>query len=158
MRHSWTCKALERVRHSCKLFATQLEENREEEEPIVSMMRLARTTLAGKRIIDIVARCMTKIDKRKEVQSLRTKLKAHDLDLDSLDSRIAKRAVAALSLKWPHVHNESSRAPTNARSVDFRPQWRGASALMMLLMCLSCDAKTCIYLLERFKTVQAHKT
>ena len=42
---------------------------------------------------------MTKIDKRKEVQSLRTELKAHDLDLDSLDSRIAKRAVAAPSLQ-----------------------------------------------------------
>ena len=69
MSHSWTWKALERV-----------------------------TTLAEKRIIDIFARCMTKIDKRKEVQSLRTELKAHDLDLDSLDSRIAKRAVAALSL------------------------------------------------------------
>ena len=99
MSHSWACKALERVRHICKLFATQLEENREEEEPIVSMMRLARTTLAEKLIIDIFARCMTKIDKRKGVQSLRTELKAHDLDLDSLDSRIAKRAVAALSLK-----------------------------------------------------------
>ena len=84
----------------CKLSATQLEENREEEEPIVSVMQLARTTLAEKRIIDIFARCMTKIDKRKEVQSLRTELKAHDLDLDSLDSRIAKREVAALSLKW----------------------------------------------------------
>ena len=63
------------------------------------MMQLARTTLAEKRIIDIFARCMTKIDKRKEVQSLRTELKTHDLDLDSLGSRIAKRAVAALSLK-----------------------------------------------------------
>ena len=99
MSPSWTWKALERVRHFCKLFATQLEENREEEEePIVSLMRLARTTLAEQRIIDIFARCMTKIDKRKEVLSLRTELKAHDLDLDSLDSRIAKRAVAALSL------------------------------------------------------------
>ena len=63
------------------------------------MMQLARTTLAEKRIIDIFARCMTKIDKREEVQSLRTELKVHDLDLNSLDSRIAKRAVAALSLK-----------------------------------------------------------
>ena len=63
------------------------------------MMQVARTTLAEKRIIDIFARCMTKIDKRKKVQSLRTELKAHDLDLDSLDSRIAKRAVAALPLK-----------------------------------------------------------
>ena len=63
------------------------------------MMQLARTTLAEKRIIDIFARCMTKIDKREEVQSLRTELKAHDLDLDSLDSRITKLAVAALSLK-----------------------------------------------------------
>ena len=95
MSYSWTWKAL----HFGKLFATQLEENREEEEPI-SMMQLARTTLAEKRILDIFARCMTKIDKRKEVQSLRTELKAHDLGLDSLDSRIAKRAVAALSLKW----------------------------------------------------------
>ena len=63
------------------------------------MMQLARTTLAEKRIIDIFARCMTKIDKREEVQSLRTELKVHDLDLNSLDSRIAKLAVAALSLK-----------------------------------------------------------
>ena len=93
----WTWKALERVRHFCKLFATQLEKNREEEEPIVSMMRLACTPLAEKRIIDIFARCMTKMDKRKEVQSLRTELKAHDLDLDSLDSPIEKRALAALS-------------------------------------------------------------
>ena len=98
MSHSWTWKALEGVSHFCKLFATQLEENREEEDPIVSNMQLARTTLAEKRIIDIFARCVTKIDKRKEVQSLRTELGAHDLDLDSLDSRIAKRAVAALSL------------------------------------------------------------
>ena len=99
MSHSWTWKALERVRHFCKLFATQLEETPEEEEPIVSVVQLARTTLAEKRIIDIFGRCMTKIDKREEMHSLRTELKAHDLDLDSLDSRIAKRAVAALSLK-----------------------------------------------------------
>ena len=84
MTHSWTWKALERVRHLCKLFATQLEENHEEEEPIVSMTRLARTTLAEKRIIDIFARCMTKIDKRKEVQSLRIELKAHDLRFGQL--------------------------------------------------------------------------
>ena len=55
MSHSWTWKALERVLHFCKIFATHLEENREEEEPIVSMMQLARTTLAEKRIIDIFA-------------------------------------------------------------------------------------------------------
>ena len=63
------------------------------------MMQLARTTLAEKRTIDIFARCMTKIDKRKEAQSLWTELKAHGLDLDSLGSCIPKRAVAALSLK-----------------------------------------------------------
>ena len=38
----------------------------------------------------------SKIDKRKEVRSLGTELKAHDLDLDS-DCGIAKRRVAALS-------------------------------------------------------------
>ena len=68
MSDSWTWKALERVRHFCKFFATQLEENREEEEPIVSMMQSARTTLAEQRIIDIFARCITEIDKRKEVR------------------------------------------------------------------------------------------
>ena len=46
MSHSLAWKALERVRHFCKLFETQLEEHREEEEPIVSKMQLARTTLA----------------------------------------------------------------------------------------------------------------
>ena len=97
MSHSWTWKALERVRHCGKLFANELDEHRV--EPIASMMQVAHTTLAGKRIIDIFTHRMTKIDKRKEVQSLRTELKAHDLDLDSLDGRIAKRAVAALSLK-----------------------------------------------------------
>ena len=40
---------------------------------------------------------MTKMDKRKEVQPSRTELKAHDLDLDSLDSGIAKLALAACS-------------------------------------------------------------
>ena len=48
------------------------------------MMQLARTVLAEKRIIAIFARCMTNIDKRKEVQSLRTELKAHDLDFGQL--------------------------------------------------------------------------
>ena len=57
------------------------------------MMQVARTTLAEQRIFDIVAHCMTKIDKRKEVQALRTELKAHDIDLDSLEKRIAMRAV-----------------------------------------------------------------
>ena len=66
---------------------------------VTAGLRLARMTRAGKRIIDIFARCMTKIDKGKGVQSLRTELEANDLDLDSLDSRIAKRTVAALSLK-----------------------------------------------------------
>ena len=89
MSHNWTWKALERVRHFCKLFTTQLKQ---------------------KRIIDIFARCATKTDKRNEVQSLRAELKAHLLDLDSLDSRIAKRAVAALSLKQASCsHGELAR-------------------------------------------------
>ena len=58
----------------------------------------ARTTLVEKRICDISASCMTKIDKLNEVHTLRTKLKAHVFDLDSLDCRIMQRAVAALSL------------------------------------------------------------
>ena len=56
------------------------------------MMQLARTTLAQERVIDIFAPCMTKIDNRKEAQSLRT-------EMNALDTRIAKRAMAALCLK-----------------------------------------------------------
>ena len=95
MSHSWTWKALERVRHFCKLFATQLEETPEEEEPIVSVVQLARTTLAEKRIIDIFARCMTKIDKRKEVQSLRAELK-------HTTSTWTAWTVASRSARWQH--------------------------------------------------------
>ena len=91
VRHSWTWKALERARHFGKLFATQLDEHRE--KPIVSMMQLARPPHARKRIIDIFSRCMTKIDKRKEVQSLKTELKALDLE----DRRIAKRGGSTFS-------------------------------------------------------------
>ena len=59
-------------------------------------MQVACAMLAEKRIIDIFARSMTKIKMRIGVQTLRIELKAHDVELDSLDSRIAKRAVAAL--------------------------------------------------------------
>ena len=64
---------------------------------IAPLMQVARATLAEKRNIAIFARCMTKMDKSKEVKTLETELKAHDLDFDNMDSRIAKRAVAALS-------------------------------------------------------------
>ena len=61
-----------------------------------ALTQVTCTTLTEKRIIDIFARCMTKIKMRKGVQTLRIELKAHDLELDRLDSRIAKRAVEAL--------------------------------------------------------------